>query len=446
MQRLAATTSRIDKEQIVMDAFMNQCHEFFVGAKLALDPLVSFGVAKVAEILEDDGDPGDLTFSEFLELANRLRTRALSGNGARDAIRDAAARCHAPTWNLFYRRVLLKDLKVGVETKTINKVLKKLAAYPEAREHIIPVFACQLAEDGEDPKHKKKVKGRRLIDAKLDGVRTLAVLDKDTDSVKLFSRNGLQFGNFPELHEALHKLLPKLPGAFVLDGEMVSPQGFQHLMKMVQRKEYHADMASIRYAVFDILPLGDFKMGECRKTQAERHALLEALHEAGLWSETAGKVYVIPQIEIDFDTDEGQAAFAEFSRRTLADGYEGIMIKDPEAPYLGKRSVAWLKSKPVIDVSLEVVGFQPGDPDSKYRHTLGALMCRGIDNGMPIATNVSGMSDELRDEIWRNQTHYLGMIAEVRADKLTLEESAQIYSLRFPRLKGFRGRTPGEKL
>ncbi len=38
------------------------------------------------------------------------------------------------------------------------------------------------------------------------------------------------------------------------------------------------------------------------------------------------------------------------------------------------------------------------------------------------------------------------MMVEVIADKLTLEEGTTIYSLRFPRLKDFRGRVPGEKL
>ena len=57
MQRLAATQSRTDKEQIIFDALMNDCEQFFIGARLATDPLITFGVKKVAEILEDDGAP-----------------------------------------------------------------------------------------------------------------------------------------------------------------------------------------------------------------------------------------------------------------------------------------------------------------------------------------------------------------------------------------------------
>jgi DNA ligase-1 len=448
LQRLSNTKSRKDKEQIILDAFLAGSREFFRGVRLALDPLITFNVAKVAQIMEEDDDPGSYSFDDFIELAKRLHSRELTGHAARDAIHAAANRCHVATWNGFYRRILLKDLRAGVDEKTFNKVMRSLLpGYPEAEQYLIPVFACQLAHDGEAPAHQKKVRGRKLIDVKLDGVRVVAALDRDNAAITLFSRNGLVLDNFPELHTALQSLLPRLPGSVILDGELVSPLGFQHLMTLVRRKDYHPDMTSVRYALFDIVPLDDFRVGHCDKPQHERHRMLEALQEAGLWAQTAGRVYVIPQIAVDLDTPEGQAAFDEFNRRAIAEQYEGIMIKDPDAPYTGKRTSAWLKRKPVIEVTLMVVGFEPGDADSKYAETLGALVCQGTDAGLPIASNVAGgISDELRDEIWHHQDDYRGMMVDVRADRLTLEEGSAVHALRFPRLKGFRGRVPAEKL
>jgi DNA ligase-1 len=175
--------------------------------------------------------------------------------------------------------------------------------------------------------------------------------------------------------------------------------------------------------------------------------MLEVLQESGLWADTAGRVQVVPQIEVDFDTSDGQAAFAEFNRQAIHDGYEGVMIKDPDAPYACKRTTAWLKRKPFIEITMTILGFEPGDPNGKFKDTLGALVCQGVDDGMTIVSNVSGgISDALRDEIWQDQDRFLGMMVEVRADKVTLEDGATIYSLRFPRLKGFRGREPMEVL
>ena len=214
----------------------------------------------------------------------------------------------------------------------------------------------------------------------------------------------------------------------------------------------------IRYALFDIIPLTDFQAGYSGKLQHERRRVLEALETNGFfidqdairkWHETnsiRSRVYIIPQMEVDLDTAEGLVAFNDFNRRVIDDGGEGIMIKDPFAPYEGKRTAYWLKKKPVISVTLEVTGVEPGKDDSKYVHTLGALVCHGFD-GVEIHTNVgSGIPDDMRDQLWADRDNLIGMLIEIIADKITLEEGSTVYSLRFPRLKGFRGRVPGEKL
>ena len=341
MQRLAATKSRADKEQVIFDAFMTQRMEFFTAARLALDPLVSFGVTKVAEIVEDDGEPGDFSFAEFVVLANELWRRSLTGNRAREAINAAAERCHVATWNQFYRRVLLKEF--GVEAKTINKVLHKvMAAHPEARNCIIPPFACQLAHDA--AKHAAKLRGSKLVDAMLDGVRIITVLDQESKVVSLFTHKGQTVEHFTDLRWALQALLTQLPGSVVLDGMLLWPSGRQHLMTLIRRKEAHAEMARVRYALFDILPLSDFRSGLCTIPQHERHALLETIQECGLWLATHGRVHILPQIAVDLDTMAGRAAFTEFQQHAVADGHTGVMVKDPDAGYEAKRTTAWLKS------------------------------------------------------------------------------------------------------
>ena len=120
------------------------------------------------------------------------------------------------------------------------------------------------------------------------------------------------------------------------------------------------------------------------------------------------------------------------------------MIKDPAAHYECKRSVAWLKQKPFIEVSLEVVNVEEGTGKNLGR--LGALVCEGQDDGKSIAVNVgSGLSDDLRDSIWSDRASVIGQIVEVRADAVTQNQDGS-YSLRFPRFKGFRGFEAGEKI
>jgi DNA ligase-1 len=120
------------------------------------------------------------------------------------------------------------------------------------------------------------------------------------------------------------------------------------------------------------------------------------------------------------------------------------MIKDPKAPYETKRTASWLKLKPFIEVSLTVTAVEEGTGKNVGR--LGALVCKGIDDGKDIVVNVgSGFSDDQRVVYWENADSIIGDIVEVRADAITQNQDGT-YSLRFPRFLKFRGFEPGEKI
>jgi DNA ligase-1 len=120
------------------------------------------------------------------------------------------------------------------------------------------------------------------------------------------------------------------------------------------------------------------------------------------------------------------------------------MLKDPESSYECKRSVAWLKLKPFIEVSLEITNVEEGTGKNVGR--LGALVCSGNDEGRDVRVNVgSGFSDDLRTQLWDVRDSVLGQVVEVRADAITQNQDGT-YSLRFPRFLRFRGFAPGEKI
>jgi hypothetical protein len=168
--------SRLDKEAILAAAAKEGLDEFFDGLKLALDSMITFGVKQVpvkeeiwiegqevngqiSKKLEPNGQ--GLAWSVFVDLAEKLRTRELTGHDARDAIELAMSVATTQQWNDWYRRILIKDLRCGVSVKTVNKVCKD---YPQ---YSVPVYTCMLAHDS--AKHEKKMKGRKQIEIKLDG-------------------------------------------------------------------------------------------------------------------------------------------------------------------------------------------------------------------------------------------------------------------------------------
>jgi len=194
--------------------------------------------------------------------------------------------------------------------------------------------------------------------------------------------------------------------------------------------------------LFDTVPLGCFQNGVWDKPQSFRSLLTK--HWVEDHKDALPHVQALDWEDVDLDTPEGQKRFVELNKQAVDGGYEGVMIKDIDAPYECKRTHAWLKAKPFIEVTLEVIDVEEGTGRNEGR--LGAFICSGQDDGKDIRVNVgSGFSDDQRSLFWTHRNDIIGQLVEVRADAVTQNQDGT-YSLRFPRFKIFRGFTVGEKI
>ena len=430
VKELESDNSRLFKESVVKRECSALNDEFFHGCRLALDSMITFGIKQV-DVKEDDSGLG-MPWHDFIQLTDRLAKRELTGDSAREAVASAMKLSKRDQWNLWYRRILIKDLRCGVSEKTINKITDKTH-----REYSIPVFTCQLAHDSAN--HEGKLKGKKLIEVKLDGVRVITVV-YPTGHVDQYSRNGKELVNFEHIKQQISKFAHQFAEPVVLDGEVMSAS-FQDLMKQVHRKS-GVEAGDAVLHLFDILTLREFKQGYGEHQQVNRSASL--VHWYNQSAEGMPNVTIVGQEFVDLDLPAGESRFKQINQEGIDGGYEGIMIKDPNAFYECKRSHSWLKLKPFIEVTLEVVDVEEGTGRNAGR--LGAFICKGEDDGRNISVNCgSGFSDSDRDNFWSNKGEILGRLVEVRADAITQNQD-QTYSLRFPRFKGFRGFEPGEKL
>ena len=425
---LEADNSRLVKEAIVRRESDAGNDELFRGFRAAYDAMITFGVKKVEP---KTGNGKGLTADRFWRIAQELAERKLTGNAAITEVNIMRQDATEAEWNNWYRRILIKDMRCGTSDSTVNK-------HADKRYHV-PVFSCQLAHDGAN--HESKITGEKLIEVKLDGVRVITIVYPN-GQVDQYSRNGKELVNFPHVKEQLSKHASLFAEPIVLDGEIMS-DSFQDLMKQVHRKsDVNANDATLN--LFDMLTLREFQAGVGQHRQIDRSTTLRAWYDSV--EAHMPNVTIVGQELVDLDTQQGQARFKMINTQAVAGGYEGIMIKDPEAVYETKRTVAWLKQKPYIEVSLTVVGFEEGTGKNAGR--LGALIVEGEDDGKLIRTNVgSGLTDALRETIWGNQSQVLGSVVEIRADAATQnQDSGGEWSLRFPRFKGFRGFAVGEKI
>jgi DNA ligase 1 len=203
-------------------------------------------------------------------------------------------------------------------------------------------------------------------------------------------------------------------------------------MKQARRKTDVKSTDTI-FNVFDVMPLVDFRRGHCNAQLRKR---IEALNNLTTLFDNLSALELLPHILVDLDTPEGVKEFRTYANDMVEAGFEGIMIKELEAPYECKRNLFWMKWKPTITVDLEVIELEEGTGRNEGR--LGALVCEGTDDGKFIKVNVgSGFSDSDRDSYWEAKDEVIGQTAEVLCDVISQNQDGT-YSLRFPRFVRFR--------
>ena len=425
IKQLTESDSRLHKEDVLKRALDAGDHVFLNGIRNCYNPYITFGVKQIPATEGIAGAPNP--YEEFDELLNGLSARKLTGHAARDAILGMSLKFDSDEWNLFLAPILRRDMRAGFSERTINKVCK-------GTDYVIPTFGCQLAANSEG---RPEMVGTKWLEPKLDGARVLLVVSED-NTATCYSRNGKVFDNFPHVEQqvlsnayAIRAYL-KTNGGFVLDGEIMG-KSFQDLMRQAQRKENVQTQDTV-FNVFDILPLEDFKRGFWNAQLRKRLAILTDMQR--VFDAMPNVTRVDSQIVVDLNTEEGRAKLHEYATEMVTAGFEGIMIKDMEAPYECKRNTFWMKWKPVITVDLPVIALEEGTGRNKGR--LGALVCSGNDHGKDITVNVgSGFSDTERDLFWNQKSDVVGRTVEILCDVITQNQDGS-YSLRFPRFVRFR--------
>ena len=173
------------------------------------------------------------------------------------------------------------------------------------------------------------------VERKFNGVRCFIVVDGPSNRAFARSGNRLWAGE-----RAANEIWQRArPGVY--DGELVGAS-LPVTLSAVKR----ADPRGLRFKVFDHLTLGEWAAGfSCRPLMERRRALADLIQRPGL-----GLDSVVDVVRGQLIRDAGALAFE--AARALDRGWEGLVAKDPAAPYIcGDRSWSWLKIK-----SLEVFG------------------------------------------------------------------------------------------
>ena len=249
-----------------------------------------------------------------------------------------------------------------------------------------------------------------LCQPKLDGERCRALITSwinasstGFEKVRLVSSELNLFTMLPTLHYELIRLSNKLLANAELDGELyIHGWDFNEIHSIVSRKtNLHPQHHMMQYHVFDYVDL--------RLPQAKR--LAEARKIVHLCNSPLIKF--VPFI-VAWTFDEVLRAYDQF----IFEGYEGIIVRNFEAPYIRRRSLFVSKFKPKKTDVYKIVGFEEEyDKFGNPKGRLGALVCQG--NDYETFTVGSGLTDSQREGFWANREGLTSLDVKVSYQHLT---------------------------
>jgi len=350
-------------------------------------------------------------FNKIIPIETFKTLKGISGrNNKLSCIREALNGCSRDVIT-YFKRILDKDLNIGINKKLINKSFG---------EEIIPDFQKMLAFKQEEKRINIAFSDLKwcYYNIKVDGVRAVVYVN-DEKNIEFYSRDGLPLQPF--LTERIREEIVKnidIFGGCILDAE-ISSTHFQKLMRIVNRKNVNMESIYIRnsckLSIFDIIHHSDKELYKRVKIMQEIDSNL---------SSNVIKFLKYFKVKMDYKL------ISAIARKYIDLGAEGIIIKNPNSLYESKRSNNWLKFKDKNTIDLRIIGYYEGEEDTHFKGMLGGFIFKYKNNELRCG---SGFSEDERSTFWNCKDELIGKMVE-----LSYMEATKTGSLRHPVFERFR--------
>jgi ATP-dependent DNA ligase len=359
---------------------------------LALDPFTQFYIRKIPKYTRG---VHNIPLVQSCKQLKKLASREYTGNAAIEML-TSLLESSTPDDAKVLERIIQKDLKCGVSISTVNKVWPELI-------HDYPCMLCSAS----DEKLISKFEFPAMVQLKMDGMRFNAIVKNGV--VEYRSRNGKEIHGIKHLDQDFIVLSGSKNCVF--DGELVvndkgiildRQTGNGILNKAVKGTISDLESHKIRATVWDVIDYEDFTVGYSGVPYRERFERIAS-------SLRSDAVHLVEHQMVESIT-EAREVFDSY----LAQGEEGIILKNGNAVWENKRVKHQLKFKGELECDLQIVDVQEGT--GKYVGMLGAIVCQsGSDDGKTVTVSVgSGFSDDHRINLWHIRRELLGKIVALK--------------------------------
>ena len=183
-----------------------------------------------------------------------------------------------------------------------------------------------------------------VMSEKLDGIRAY------WDGKRLLSRGG----------KVIHAPTWFTQGypPFPIDGELWTKRAdFEQILSIVRDRTPSTDWKSIAHYIFEVPHAQGGLLKRLKKVKPYEGNIIK----------------IIPQIKI-----QDQHHFKQFLTAIEKNGGEGVVVRDPNAPYIDKRTNKALKVKSFLDKECKILAYHQGK--GKFQGLLGSVTCQMENN------------------------------------------------------------------
>jgi hypothetical protein len=349
--------------------------------RLALDPFTQFYQRKIPTY-KCDGTNANI--ESILPALYDLSSREVTGNAAIEYLRMLLSSLNEDDAKVL-ERIIDKSLDCGVQVSTANDVWPGL----------ITEYPCMLCSPFEQ-KLVDKISFPAYAQMKMDGMRFNAIVRDGKCEFR--SRNGKEILLLGNLEQEFISLAGSIDCVF--DGELLVMLEGDHqfadrqtgngILNKANKGTISAKEAAMVHAtVWDLIPYVQFVDGYCATPYSKRYSTLEAIVSKQksdgkkIWNVTSTIVQTL---------EEAQEIFQGY----LAEGYEGIILKDGNGVWEDKRAKHQIKFKGELECDLKIVAIEEGT--GKYAGMLGAIVCESSDGKIKVNVG-SGFNDAHRKNL-----------------------------------------------
>ena len=411
IKKLEETPGMNDKLDILRANKDNEELKYFF--KLALDPMIIFGIKKIPEY-EHVPELCELVSGMDL-LMSTLATRKATGHAGIEILRSLLS-CSSPENADLIERIIKKDPSCKVAGKLINKI------WPD-HVTITPYMRCQAP----NKKNFKRIHFPAIVQKKANGI--FANIIVENREVKYISRNGKEmkfFGkpndtilsttdedNFVIIGEGL--VLEKIGESAIMDRQT----GNGILNKAIKQTITESEAERVIFEVWDVIPLEDWKRGECDQEYIDR------LEKLTYMAEQSGLILIDTKVVSTFKGAE------DFYREMIGCGDEGAVLKNMDGKWKDHTSPDMVKMKIKDPADLLCVGVYP---HKKKADWIGGLILESADGKITVRSG-SGLDEE--DRV-RDHNYFLNKIIEIEYNEITTDKKRDTMSLFLPIYIGVR--------